>query len=88
MEVSDLSAHCLLLGINRRLFRFSARRGVASGTRAREGYEMEAPGALGAFPEARFIWDKLQEVMDVACDNPGYSVPLDDFRRFLRPKAS
>jgi aminoglycoside phosphotransferase (APT) family kinase protein len=55
---------------------------------ALEGYESEAPGALGTFPEARFIWDKLQEVMDVACDNPGYSVPLDAFRRFLQAKAS
>jgi aminoglycoside phosphotransferase (APT) family kinase protein len=50
------------------------------------GYELEAPGTLGAFPEARFIWDKLQAAMDAACDHPGYSIPLDAFRRFLRSK--
>ena len=53
---------------------------------ALEGYELEAPGALGAFPEARFIWDKLEEAMDAACDNSGHSVPWDAFRRFLRSK--
>ena len=53
---------------------------------ALEGYESEAPGALGAFPGARFIWDKLQAAMDAACDNRGHSVPLDAFRRFLRSK--
>jgi aminoglycoside phosphotransferase (APT) family kinase protein len=53
---------------------------------ARAGYELEAPGALGAFPEARFIWDKLQAAMDAACDQRGHSVPLGVFRRFLRSK--
>jgi aminoglycoside phosphotransferase (APT) family kinase protein len=51
---------------------------------AREGYESEGPGALGAFPEARFIWDKLQAAMDAACDDRGHSIPLEAFRRFLR----
>jgi aminoglycoside phosphotransferase (APT) family kinase protein len=50
---------------------------------AQEGYELEAPGALGAFPEARFVWDKFQAAMDAACDHRGHSVPLDAFRRFL-----
>jgi aminoglycoside phosphotransferase (APT) family kinase protein len=54
---------------------------------AREGYELEAPGALGAFTEARFIWDKLQAAMDAVCDRRGHLVPLDAFRRFLRSKA-
>jgi aminoglycoside phosphotransferase (APT) family kinase protein len=51
---------------------------------AREGYELEGPGALGAFPEARFIWDKVQGALDAACDHPVHTVPLDAFRRFLR----
>jgi aminoglycoside phosphotransferase (APT) family kinase protein len=54
---------------------------------AREGYETEAPGALGAFPEARFIWDKLHAALEAACDGPGHLVPVDAFRRFLRSKA-
>lgn len=49
-----------------------------------EGYESEAPGALGAFPEARFVWDKLQAALNAACDNPGHSVPWGAFRQFLR----
>ena len=53
---------------------------------ALEGYELEGPGALGAFPEARFIWDKLQDAMDAAWDNSDYSVPVDAFRRFLQSK--
>jgi aminoglycoside phosphotransferase (APT) family kinase protein len=53
---------------------------------AREGYELEAPGALGAFPEARFIWDKLHAAMDAACENRSHAIPLDAFRRFLRSK--
>jgi aminoglycoside phosphotransferase (APT) family kinase protein len=53
---------------------------------AREGYESEAPGALGAFPEARFLWDKLHAAMDAACDDRGHPIPLDAFRRFLRWK--
>jgi aminoglycoside phosphotransferase (APT) family kinase protein len=53
---------------------------------AREGYESEAPAALGAFPEARFVWDKLHAALDAACDDPGHSVPLGAFRRFLRVK--
>lgn len=51
---------------------------------ALEGYESDAQGALGAYPEARFIWDKLRGAMDAACDDPGYSIPLLAFRRFLR----
>ena len=49
-----------------------------------EGYEMDAPGALGTFPEARFVWDKLHAALETACDDRGCSVPLDAFRRFLR----
>jgi aminoglycoside phosphotransferase (APT) family kinase protein len=50
----------------------------------RAGYESEAPGALGVFPEARFIWDKLAAVLEVAWDDCSQSIPLDAFRRFLR----
>jgi aminoglycoside phosphotransferase (APT) family kinase protein len=53
---------------------------------ARQGYESEAPGALGAFPEARFVRDKLQAAMEAACDRRGHSVPCEAFRRFLRSK--
>lgn len=54
---------------------------------ALDGYELEAPGALGPFPEARFIWDKLRDAMDGECHNLRRSLPLDAFRRFLRSKA-
>jgi hypothetical protein len=30
---------------------------------ALEGYEAEAPGLLGRFPQARFVWDKLLDAM-------------------------
>jgi Ser/Thr protein kinase RdoA (MazF antagonist) len=53
---------------------------------AREGYEQEAPGALGAFPEARFVWDKLHAALEAVGDNGGPSVPVDALRRFLRAK--
>jgi aminoglycoside phosphotransferase (APT) family kinase protein len=53
---------------------------------AQEGYESEGPGALGTFPEARFVWDKLWAALEAACDNRGYSVPLETFGRFLRSK--
>jgi aminoglycoside phosphotransferase (APT) family kinase protein len=51
---------------------------------ALEGYELEAPGALGAFPKARFIWDKLHAAMEAAGDR--YSVPLESLRQFLQSK--
>jgi aminoglycoside phosphotransferase (APT) family kinase protein len=51
-----------------------------------EGYESEAPGALGFFPEARFVWDKIQAALDVACHDRGYAIPLDAFGQFLRSK--
>lgn len=51
---------------------------------ALEGYELEAPGALGAFPEARLIWDKLQRALEAASDRSDYAARLDAFRRFLR----
>jgi aminoglycoside phosphotransferase (APT) family kinase protein len=53
---------------------------------ALEGYELEAPGALGDFPKARFIWDKLHAAMEAAGDHPGYSVPVESLRRFLQSK--
>jgi aminoglycoside phosphotransferase (APT) family kinase protein len=53
---------------------------------ALEGYEREAPGALGPFPQAQFIWDKLQAALEAACDDQGHSVPVDALRRFLRSK--
>jgi aminoglycoside phosphotransferase (APT) family kinase protein len=50
---------------------------------AAEGYEAETPGALGEFPNARFIWDKLHYAMEDLLDAPGRVPPLDAFRRFL-----
>jgi aminoglycoside phosphotransferase (APT) family kinase protein len=54
---------------------------------ARQGYELEAPGALGAFPEARFIWDKLQAAMDAAWEGRDCSIPLAAFRQVWRSTA-
>lgn len=53
---------------------------------ALEGYELDAPGALGTFPEARFIWDKLHYALEEAYANAGYSIPLVAFHRFLQSK--
>lgn len=48
-----------------------------------EGYESETPGALGAFPQARFVWDKLHRAMDALCDAPGPVPPVAAFRRLM-----
>ncbi|HVS12436.1 MAG TPA: aminoglycoside phosphotransferase family protein [Thermoanaerobaculia bacterium] len=47
------------------------------------GYEAEAPGLLGAAPEARFVWDKLLEAMDDLWDHER-SLDLDALQRFMR----
>src|SRR5262245_11090733 len=49
---------------------------------ALEGYEAEAPGLLGRFPQARFAWDKLCEAMDDLRDTPERSLDLDALQRF------
>jgi Ser/Thr protein kinase RdoA (MazF antagonist) len=53
---------------------------------ALEGYAAEGPGALGAFPEARLVWDKLQAAMSEACAGPGRPIPVRALRRFLRSR--
>jgi len=54
---------------------------------AREGYESESAGALGAYPEARFIWDRLRDSMEAVRDDRARSIPLEAFHRFLRSGA-
>ena len=51
-----------------------------------QGYESEAPGALGDFPEARFIWDKLLGAMEDIWETPGQSLPVEALYRFLRSR--
>ena len=51
---------------------------------ARAGYDAEAPGLLGRFPEARFVWDKLLDAMDDLWDTPARSLDLEALRRLMR----
>jgi hypothetical protein len=44
-------------------------------------YESHAPGSLGALPEARIIWDKLDYALQTL---PGDRRLLDELRRFVR----
>jgi aminoglycoside phosphotransferase (APT) family kinase protein len=38
---------------------------------------------LGAYPEARLIWDHLQIALEEAIDNPQLTIPIADFRRLI-----
>ena len=51
-----------------------------------QGYESDAPGVLGDFPEARFVWDKLLGAMEDVGETPGGSLPVDALYRFLRSR--
>lgn len=51
---------------------------------AREGYEAEAPGLLGRFAEARFVWDKLLDALDDLRDASEQSLDLNALQRFMR----
>lgn len=51
---------------------------------ARAGYDAEAPGLLGRFPEARFVWDKVLDAMDDLWDTPEQSLDLEAFQRLKR----
>ena len=53
---------------------------------ALDGYEAEAPGALGALPEARIAWNKLIDAVDDLWDNPGLRLDLEALRRLVRSK--
>lgn len=52
---------------------------------ALEGYRDEAPGVLGAFPEARFIWDRLVDVLDDLWDIPDRASEVRAMRELLQP---
>ncbi len=52
---------------------------------ALEGYEAQAPGALGALPEARVAWNRLLDAVDDLWDSPMRPLDLDAFHRFVRP---
>ena len=56
---------------------------LASMPDALAGYTLELPGGLGAFPEARFVWDKLHHAMRAMIGKRGPLPPLDALRRFL-----
>ncbi len=51
---------------------------------ALEGYEAEAPGSLGAFPEARIAWNKLIDAMDDLWNSRELGLDLDEFHRLAR----
>jgi aminoglycoside phosphotransferase (APT) family kinase protein len=49
-----------------------------------EGYREVAPDLLGSTLKERIIWDKLERGMSEYLKNPSCSIPLDDFRQFLK----
>ena len=51
-----------------------------------EGYALETPGALGDFPEARFVWDKLHYALEEAWENRVPVPAVDAFYRFLEAR--
>jgi aminoglycoside phosphotransferase (APT) family kinase protein len=53
---------------------------------ALDGYEVETPGALGDFPEARIVWDKLHRMMEDAPSFAGPPLHVKALRDFLRAK--
>ncbi|MBW3570133.1 MAG: aminoglycoside phosphotransferase family protein [Gemmatimonadetes bacterium] len=53
-----------------------------------EGYTLDTPGALGDFPEARFVWDKLHYTLEEAWENGEPVPPVDAFYRLLRANPS
>jgi aminoglycoside phosphotransferase (APT) family kinase protein len=48
-----------------------------------EAYEEEAPGALGAFPEARIAWDRLFNIMDDLWDAPERALDVEALQEFV-----
>jgi aminoglycoside phosphotransferase (APT) family kinase protein len=53
---------------------------------ALEGYEAEAAGSLGAFPEARIAWNKLLDAVDDLWDSPGLRLDWEALHRFVRSR--
>jgi len=52
------------------------------------GHEEEAPGLLGAFPEARVAWHKLTDAVDDLLDTSGQPPDLEALRQLLRSRTS
>lgn len=50
---------------------------------ALEGFGRENRPRLGDCPEARLVWDRLEEALDDAADDPSCTVPLAAYREFL-----
>jgi aminoglycoside phosphotransferase (APT) family kinase protein len=55
---------------------------------ALDGYEAEAPGSLGALPEARVAWSKLLDAVDDLWENPAVPPDVEAFRRLARSRTS
>ena len=55
---------------------------------ALEGYKAEAPGSLGAFPEARIAWNKVLDGVDDLWDTPGRPLDLEALQGFMRSSTS
>ena len=53
---------------------------------ALEGYDAEAPGSLGSFPEARIAWNKLIDAVDDLWDNPGLRLDWEALHLFVRSR--
>jgi aminoglycoside phosphotransferase (APT) family kinase protein len=52
------------------------------------GHEEEAPGMLGAHPEARVAWHKLIDAVDDLLDTSGQPPDLEALRQLLRSRTS
>ena len=49
-----------------------------------EGYRELAPDLLGETFIQRFVWDKLADVLENSMANPAVTVPMDEYRQFLK----
>lgn len=53
---------------------------------ALEGYEAEAPGCLGAFPELRIAWNKVLDAIADRWESPETPLDVEGLRRFVRSR--
>ena len=53
-----------------------------------DGYEAEAPGSLGALPEARVAWSKLLDAVVDLWENPAAPTDVEACRRLARSRTS
>ena len=51
-----------------------------------EAYEEEAPGTLAGFPEARFAWDRLLDIMDDLWHAPERALEVDALQQFVHAR--